>query len=73
MSTGLEAFYTITCHRAPPAFTNEWNDFTGCDWLTQTRGCFPTELAACERAREILPHGAPFTILFVPAFVEGAE
>lgn len=58
----MEPYFTLVIHRTAPAFTNEWNNFSGCDWQTMTRGNFPTELAACERAREMLPHGAPFTI-----------
>ena len=66
----MNAYFTIVCARATAAFTNEWNNFSGCDWTTQTRGCFATEQAACEWARDHLIHGAPFTILYVPAFVD---
>jgi len=64
----MEAYFTLVCPRAPIQFTNEWNNLSGCDWPSQTRGKFPTELAACEWARNHLPHGAPFTVLYIPPF-----
>lgn len=55
--------FTLVLYPTVPAFTNEWNDFRNLPgWASQVRGNFPTEQAACERAREMLPHGAPFTI-----------
>ena len=69
----MTAYYTLICSRTTPAFTNEWNSFVGVDWTTQTRGCFRTEQAACEWAREHLIHGAPFALLYIPAFDESVE
>ncbi len=64
----MEAYYTITLPRADSEFTNEWNDFRGCDWATQTRGKFASTLEACRWARANLIYGAPFSILYVPPF-----
>jgi hypothetical protein len=57
----MKPYYTLVIYRTVAAFTNEWN---ACPpgWTSQTRGNFPTEQAALERAREILPHGAPFSV-----------
>ena len=60
----MQGYYTLVIYRAVPAFTNQWNECPP-GWTSQTRGCFKSELEACERAREMLPHGAPFTIRFV--------
>ena len=68
--TSVEAFWTVRCFRAPLEFTNNWNNFAGCDWPEQVRGNFKTELEACVWARDNLLPGAPFNLLFVPRFAE---
>ena len=60
----MNGYYTLVLFRTVPAFTNEWNACPA-GWDSQTRGNFPTEQAACERAREMLPHGAPFQVRYV--------
>jgi hypothetical protein len=60
----VNGYYTLVLFRTVPAFTNEWNACPA-GWDSQTRGNFPTEQAACERAREMLPHGAPFQVRYV--------
>lgn len=57
--------FTLVIYRAPEAYTNQWNDFTGVDWTQMMRGNFSTPEEACDRARDILPHGAPFSVLEV--------
>lgn len=60
----MNAYYTLVLFKTVPAFTNQWNECP-VGWTSMTRGTFPTEQAACERAREILPHGAPFAIRYI--------
>jgi hypothetical protein len=55
--------FTLAVQRTIPAFTNQWNDFSGLDWQSMTRGEFATEQSACEWARDHLIHGAPFQVL----------
>lgn len=64
MVTTNKPYYTLVMHRTVPEFTNQWNTCPA-GWNVVTRGNFSTELAACRRAAEILPHGAPFTVRLV--------
>lgn len=60
----MQPYYTITIYPASPELTNQWNTIP-VGWVSMERGSFPSSQAATDRAGEILPKGAPFTVRLV--------